>query len=267
VHGRSRRTYRSLASLFASTIRDTRRRLGWTQAHLADRAGLSRSAIGLLESGDGNPTIEVVGAAFEALGVDVPLVPRTPVVIGSRPRDEGHARCVAYVVRRLRRLGWKVATEVPLIDGRWRGSIDVLAWDEPTSSLAVKEVKTAVDDVGGAQRQLGWYERMASQASRPLGWHPRVVAAALILLATQTNDRVISENRDLFLDAFPVGARALDHWLRDPRLPGPRGHSIALIDPSFRGRSWLSPAAVHARRPLTRPYANLSAFLDQSRRS
>ena len=59
-----------------------------------------------------------------------------------------HARCIAYVARRLRACGWDVRFEVEVGTGRYRGWIDLLAL-RGTTMLCV-EVKTELDDMGGS---------------------------------------------------------------------------------------------------------------------
>lgn len=250
---------RSLAMLIARIIRETRTTLGWRQQDVADRARVSRSLVATVEAGNGNPSLGVVAAIFAALGVDFPA-PRPPVLVGL-PRDHGHGRCLAYAVRRLKRLGWTVATEVPVVDGRWRGSIDLAIWHPVAAAAGIIEIKGVIDDVGAAQRQVMWYERMGLAVTRSLGWRPRVVVPALLVLATESNDGVLARHRELVTTTFAVGSRQLERWLANPADRWPGGRAIALIDPAARGRKWLSPASIYARRTLRRPYRDLTQFL------
>lgn len=54
-------------------IREHRKALGISQEELADRAGLHRNYIGLLERGERNPSYTTVCAVMRALGVDLSL--------------------------------------------------------------------------------------------------------------------------------------------------------------------------------------------------
>lgn len=47
-------------------LRDAR---GWTQAQLAEKTGLTRRYVQLLETGQANPTVKVLIAVGDALGV------------------------------------------------------------------------------------------------------------------------------------------------------------------------------------------------------
>ncbi len=52
-------------------IREVRKRLGWTQAQLAERVGISRVSIVAIERGHFLPTIETSLRISRALGVSV----------------------------------------------------------------------------------------------------------------------------------------------------------------------------------------------------
>jgi hypothetical protein len=161
-------------------------------------------------------------------------------------RDVVHARCSAYVDRRLRAEGWSTAREVALVDGRYRGWIDLLAFDPTTSSLFIIEIKTRVDDIGALERQLGWYERSAPELTRERGWSARSMRSVLMLLASEEVERTLYANRDVLSVAFP---------LRDDVL-GPTevlGRGLALIDPRRRRRDWLMRSRLDGRRSLA-PY-------------
>ena len=66
--------------MIPETVRDVilalRLAKGWSQTELAKRAGLSRNAIALIETGakrGRNPTISTLNAIFNALGVDIEI--------------------------------------------------------------------------------------------------------------------------------------------------------------------------------------------------
>ncbi|WP_269714142.1 helix-turn-helix domain-containing protein [Caulobacter sp. NIBR2454] len=55
-------------------IRHHRKALGISQEELADRAGLHRNYVGLLERGERNPSYTTVCAVARALGISAPEV-------------------------------------------------------------------------------------------------------------------------------------------------------------------------------------------------
>ncbi|MGK2850275.1 MAG: helix-turn-helix domain-containing protein [Candidatus Limnocylindrales bacterium] len=195
---------------FARACLDTRLALDLTQQAVADRAGVTRSYIARVERGDANPSIRRVEAIAQALGLEVDLAIRRPTIIGGpRVRDAVHARCSAYVERRLRSQGWDAAREIEIVHGRSHGWIDLLAFDPRTRTLLVIEVKTRLDDLGAVERQLGWYERAAWDRARELGWEPRRVQTWLLVLASDEVERVLWANRPYLNTAFPVRAREM----------------------------------------------------------
>jgi transcriptional regulator with XRE-family HTH domain len=58
--------YRLIDALIAA-----RKRRGWTQAEVAEAAGMKQSAVARLESGDRDPQMSTVLAVAQALGVSV----------------------------------------------------------------------------------------------------------------------------------------------------------------------------------------------------
>ncbi|MBA2300243.1 MAG: helix-turn-helix transcriptional regulator, partial [Chloroflexi bacterium] len=215
-------------------------RLGFTQEAIASKVGVARSYIAAIERGRANPSLDVIVRLAGALGLELDLSLRSPVIVGDRrQRDAVHARCSGYVDRRLRATGWETAREVGIIDGRWRGWIDLLAFDSRSGTLIVIEIKTVLDDLGALERQIGWYERVARRVARERGWRPRRVVTWLLVLSTEQNEQAVTQNRDVFDRAFPERAPAMAALVEDPSLNWPAGGAFAMIDPVRRRRTWL----------------------------
>jgi len=186
-------------------VRAVRVSLGLRQRELARRIGRTQSHLSLIERGrilglsiaEAEAICEALGATF-VLGIEAPVL-----VAGPRQRDAAHARCVAYVARRLAREGWIVQREVPMGTPGRPGWIDVLAFNPETRVLLVIEVKTELVDFGGLERQLGWYVREARRAARRYTWVPISVEPVALLLATQLNDERVRDNGASIRQAFP----------------------------------------------------------------
>ena len=58
----------SLTHRFGEVVHARRRRLGWTQEELAEKAGLHRNHVGHIERGEKSPTLASVEAICQALG-------------------------------------------------------------------------------------------------------------------------------------------------------------------------------------------------------
>lgn len=242
---------------FGRACRVVRGRLGLTLEAVASAAGITASYLARIEQGRANPTFDTVDRVSEALGLQLYLDIRPPVFLGSPPlHDLVHARCSAYVDRRLRAEGWSTAREIPLVDGRYRGWIDLLAYDPTTRSLVIIEIKTRVDDIGALERQLGWYERSAPDLARERGWSVQASRSVLLLLASEEVERALHANRDVLGLAFP---------LRDDVLQSTAvlGRGLALVDPRRRRRDWLMKSRVDGRRRVApyRDYADAAIRL------
>lgn len=255
------------ALMLPPAVVETRRRLGWTQAELGTRSGVSQSQVSRFEAG----RIEVVSLStaarfLDSMGIRASLTLDHPLVARSdRQRDAAHARCLAYVAGRIARMGWEVRREVEIHHGRSHGWIDVFGFHAATRSAVVVEVKSAVPDLGATQRTLGWYTRMAWAAGRSFGWPIRRVGAALLVLATKANQARLAENAQLTIQAFPVRAARLSDWLTAP-VADSGGAALALIDPRARRVRWLIATASEGRRSRLR-YENYADFLRRARRT
>lgn len=224
----------------ARACRDGRLALGHAQSALAAKVGVSRSYIAAIERGRANPSLDVIVRLATALGLELDLSLRPPIIVGDRrQRDAVHARCSGYVDRRFRADGWETDREVAIVDGRWRGWIDLLAFDRRTGTLIVIEIKTVIDDVGAVERQLGWYERQARRLAVDRGWRPRRIVTWLLVLSSEQNEQAMTNNRDVFEAAFPVRSPLMARLAEDPNSVWPGGRGLALIDPARRRRTWL----------------------------
>jgi transcriptional regulator with XRE-family HTH domain len=221
----------SIAITFGRACRDMRQRLDISQAQLAATVGLSRGYIARIETGAANPTVHQLERIAAAVGLDVALMTTPPVFLSERPRqDLVHARCSMYADRRLSAHAW----------------VDLIAFDPRTGVLLIIEIKTRLDDLGGLERQLGWYERHAARAATALGWRPRTIGTWLLGLASAEVDGACRANRHVFDTSFP--GRAPDMLAVSRGAAAPARRSIALIDPTSRRADWLIRTRLDGRR-------------------
>ena len=244
----------TLAATFGRICLGRRAELDLSQAVLAEALGISRSYYATIEAGKANPSVALVDRIAELLGLRLDLQGVQQVVVtGPIVRDALHARCSAFVQRRLEADGWLVLREVAIADGRLRGWIDLLAFDPRTGTLLVIEVKTSIDDVGRLERQVGWYHRLARTVISS-EWRLTSVVSWVLVLATAEADQAISGNREVFERAFPARASSMRDVLAGLQTASTE-RGLALIDPRSRRRDWLIAAQVDGRRtPL--PYQN-----------
>jgi hypothetical protein len=195
-----------------------------------------------------------------AIGATLVFGVEAPVLLGgARQRDAAHARCVAYVARRLAAAGWIVRREVAIGTSERPGWIDVLAFNPETRVLLVIEVKTDLVDIGGLERQLGWYHREARNRCRDLGWDPSGIVATALILATVANDDRIRANALGLRQIFPRRWRDLMSLIGGAQ-PDGAGWVLAMIDPRSRVRLWCRPTVIDGRRSPA-PYRHIADFL------
>jgi transcriptional regulator with XRE-family HTH domain len=234
-----------------------------TQEELARTVGVARSYVAGMEAGKVNPSLDVVRRIGDALGLDLELIGRPPVVLDPRSTSVVHSRCSGYASRRFRSSGWLVAREVEIVHGRSHGWIDLLAFHSGTRTLVIVEIKTRVEDVGVIERQLAWYERSAPEvAADSFGWRPSSVASWLLLLQSDEVERAIRRDRELLQQVFPVRATGMRAVLTGASLATGPHRGLALIDPSSRRADWLIPTRSDGRRTPA-PYRD---YADAARR-
>lgn len=216
---------------------------------------MSKATISTVEAGEANVTVDLAGRLLSTLGVAIDLRFRPPFAELPQ-RDAGHARCVAYVQRRLQAAGWQVRREVEIVDRGFRGWIDVLAWDPAARHLAVFEVKTEIRDVGQIERTLALYRRGASRAAAAFGWPATTTGAWLLVLATELNEQRLRENASALAQSFPSRPGTLAAATTTT-------NALALIDPARRKRDWLLRSRVDGRRSAA-PYRDYADFVSAS---
>jgi transcriptional regulator with XRE-family HTH domain len=233
---------------FADACRSVRISLDLTQEQVASRAGISRAYYSKVERGRETPSLALIERIADALGLRLSLAVQPPVIHGEPvSRDVVHARCSAYIGRRLRGAGWVVVREVLIEAGHHRGWIDLLAFDPRSGTVLVIECKTRLDDVGAVERQIAWYERVAWNVATDQGWQVRRVVSWLVVLASEEVEATVKSHRDLLAEAFPGRAHdmlgvAADGTTRCDR----RG--LAMVDPRSRRADWLIRTRVDGRR-------------------
>ena len=220
--------------------------------------------IAAVEAAEANPSLDVLTALFDGLGIDLEVrIGGSVAIDGGSRQDTAHALCSGYVQRRLEAAGWKVAREVRIESGRYVGWIDLLAFDEATGTLLVIEIKTRLDDLGAIERSMDWHVREAMRAARRIGWRPRRVAGWLLAMATDEVEERLRLNRGVWTQAFPARAPQLSAAVQDPGSAPLRG--LALIDPRSRRRDWLMRARIDGRRSDA-PYRGYADFIGRSQK-
>ena len=239
-------------------IRNARRARGWTQGEVAERSGVSQSAIGAVEGGAG-ARIDSLERICGALGGELVLEARFPFVgDAARQADRGHARCVGSVRRLLEAAGHVCATEQEILDGPWRGWIDLVGYSPTLRRLVIVEIKTELYDAGALERQVGRDVRLSMTVARRHSWSVGEIAVVVIVLATTVNDAFLIANRQVLGAALPVRGRSAVSCVLDAAPVG--GRMLLMLDPRRRGRRSLVRTAADGRRTEA-PYRDYRTFV------
>jgi transcriptional regulator with XRE-family HTH domain len=200
-------------------LRALRRRRGWTQKVLAQRARISQQAISLVERGHG---AQLSGATTRRIfaALDARWEPTVSWRGGDIDRllDEEHARIVGSISQRLAAAGWDVAVEVTYAEFGERGSIDVLGARRERLSMVVVEVKSELTAIESTLRKLDEKVRLVrgSLGCQRFGFRPSAVSRLLVLPSTKTARRRVDRSADVLGIAFPARGASVRGWLREP---------------------------------------------------
>jgi transcriptional regulator with XRE-family HTH domain len=194
-----------------------------TQVALAARAGVSRRAVSLLETGRAQALrVREVDAIVGSLAgrLDLRLLWNGPEL--DRLLDEAHAALGVAVKRRLERWGWLVHVEVSYSRYGERGRIDLLAFHPATRVLLVIELKSELVDVQSLLGSLDVKVRLAPAIVERFGWTPRAVLPAIVFLEHSATRKRLARVDTLF-DRFDLRGKAALGWLRRPIDTTPHG--------------------------------------------
>jgi len=200
-----------------SAFRAVRVRKGWRQQDVADKAGVSRTRVSLIERGHlAQLTLVNLRRVAAALDIRVDVVARWRGGELDRLLNSRHSALGNAVAGLLRRQGWEVAPEVSFAISGERGWIDLLSWHAPTRTLLVIELKTEIVDIQNLLGTADRKTRLAARIARERGWIPASVATWVIVAEGPTNRRRVATHHALLRTAFPADGRDMRRWLQQP---------------------------------------------------
>jgi transcriptional regulator with XRE-family HTH domain len=198
-------------------LRAVRLRKNRRQEDVAHRAGVSQSTVSDIELGRFDSTsLEILQRVAKALDARIDLNVRWRGGELDRLLNVRHAILAAGVARHLGALGWQVAPEVSFAIYGERGSIDIPAWHQSTSSLLVVEVKTELVDVHETLTVLDRKVRLAPAIARSREWPARTASVWLVVSEGSTNRHRVRHFESLLRSALPASGKNLAAWLRRP---------------------------------------------------
>jgi transcriptional regulator with XRE-family HTH domain len=193
-----------------------RRRL--RQSDVAERAGVSRSVVSLIERGHlDHVTIATIRSIAAALDIRLEVVARWRGGELDRLVNADHAALEEAVAASFRALpDWILAAEVSFSIYGERGVIDLVAWHEESRTVLIIELKTLLVDVHDLIAQADRRERLIARIVGERGWQPRNVGVWVVLLGTRTNRRRVKEHEAVLGTAFPARGGEIRRWLQKP---------------------------------------------------
>lgn len=248
--GRQRATY--LAARLGRALKDSRLARRFTQAQVAERAGVSQAFWSRLERGLVT-TASLETLAASAAAVDVQLAAFIEARPGADlPRDIEHVRRQEVVVTIAAGGGWHARPERPIDPTAARSrSIDVLLERVPAKGgreIAVVEIEDLLADVGEVFRGLADKVAAIEREQGPGSVRDDMsrVAGLLILRATRRNRETVHRLGAVFKTRFPASSAAWLRALSSAAGPMPdrdgfawssvRGHRLFATRPAGDGR-------------------------------
>jgi transcriptional regulator with XRE-family HTH domain len=202
---------------FGRGVRALRHRRGWRQQDLAHAAGVSRSVVVRIETGQaGNIPLAKVDRIAGTLGARSDLRLSWNGEALDRLIDADHARLVEVVATALRLAGWEVAAEVTFWIRGERGSVDLMAWHAPTRIALIVEIKTVVPDQQSMLASHDRKVRLGLEIAKSRGWNGTVVAKLLVIRESRTSRRRVEAHATTYATEYPDRAFVIRRWLRRP---------------------------------------------------
>jgi transcriptional regulator with XRE-family HTH domain len=201
-----------------AAFRAVRTRRRWRQQDVAERAGVSRAFVSLAERGHlDRVSLRTIRRIAAVLDIRIDVVARWRGGELDRLLSGRHSALAESVAATFIKLpGWSVAPEVSFSIYGERGIIDLLAFHEPSGTLLVIELKTAIVDVNELVGNVDRKRRLAARIAAERGWRATSVSSWIIVAAGTTNRRRVTAHRTMLRAAYPHGGRAMHAWIRRP---------------------------------------------------
>lgn len=205
-------------------LRESRRRRGWTQRDLAQRAGVSHSTVWRIETGRGaGVTLDSVQRTGVALGRAFQWSLATDIL--REPPDAGHLAVQELLLRLGRATGYHGSFELALKSADPSHSIDVRLRSDSHRRLLVEEAWNTLGDIGAGKRSFDRKLAATDALAIAVGHgRPYAVHGCWVVRANARNGELVARYPEVFASGFPGTSegwvRALMTGTAPPVLPG-----------------------------------------------
>ncbi len=233
----------------ARAFRAVRLHLGLRQADVAARAGVSQQTVSDLERGRlGSMSLDNAARLFSAIDIRAVFTVTWRGGELDRLLDEGHAAVAGAFTELVRSFGWDVLAETTFSVYGERGSIDLLAWHQPSRTLLVIEIKTEIASAEEMLRRHDVKVRLAPGICRErFGAQPAAVGRLLVVADSSANRARAARLAPILDAAYPLRGRQIRQWLAAPA--GGMG-GMLFLDTGRAGARRLRPRRVRTGRVL-----------------
>jgi transcriptional regulator with XRE-family HTH domain len=202
-------------------LRSIRREAHFTQAELADSAGVPVGDVMTIEAGHlGEVKLERARNAFAVFDARVRVSAWWRGAWADQLLDAAHAAIVETTASIFARRGWRCIPEFSFAEFGERGSIDLFAAHERAKVVAACEIKSAFESLEDTNRTLDAKVRLAPKlAMEAFGFRPEAVGRLLIVPDTSGTRAVVRRHETTMGLIYPERSRAIRRWIRAPRGP------------------------------------------------
>lgn len=202
-------------------VRAARKRRKWTQLKLAEKLGLSQSAVSDVELGDG-ATLSLL--AWQRVGsvLGLPLKFELGRDALELPQDAGHADMQELILRLGRVNGRPRTFELATKPAAPAHSTDVGLFDDTQHALIQVECWNTFGNIGDAARSSDRKRSEAEAFAISVGHGaPYTVHLCWVVRATRRNRALVARYPELFTSRFPGSSRAWVECLTKGASPPP----------------------------------------------
>lgn len=191
------RHHRELLRRIGNQVAEMRQDVGWSQRTLAAAAGVSRSHLGEIETGDAEPGIEILERIAAALGADF----GAKLFEGTGPALRDHTQTpMTNELLRVSRRTWAGRVEV-VVTWPVHGVIDAVLEERRGPVTVVTELH---GQLRRAEQQVRWQNQKAEALAAGEGQRGRTVSRLLVVRNSDAVRRAVRDAELMLAAAYPA---------------------------------------------------------------